>query len=169
MEEHRIIRACPQAETCFGCRNDAVEGVGTRAYITEDNYVVGLITTKECHQGFPGVIHGGIIGVYFDEVLWHLYEFIDPKITVMTLSITVDYHVPVPPGVNIRVVGRIDEIKGRKFTAIGKLLLPTDQIAADCKLLYIGIKTETVDNLTEKESNRVRKLFENTDVESVRF
>jgi acyl-coenzyme A thioesterase PaaI-like protein len=169
MDEHRVIKFCPQSKDCFGCKDTPKEGIGTRAYLTEDNYVVGLITTKDSHQGFPGVIHGGIICTYFDEVLWHLYEFIDPEMTAMTSSIITDFLKPVSVDTCIRIVGQIDEINGRRFTAKGRLLLPSEKIAATCSIVYTGLKKNSVGDLSEKETRRERVEHNETDVTIIRF
>ena len=169
MKSHKIVKACQKTLTCFGCRNDTTEGIGTRAYLTEDGYVVGIITTKECHQGFPGIIHGGIISTYFDEVLWHLHELVGPRIVIMTLNEAVNFRIPVPVGVEIRVVGEIEKTEGRKITAAGKLILPDGSVAADCKILYLEIRKDPVQGLLIRENTRIRKEFAEKDLEAIDF
>ena len=166
MQAHKIVKACPQTDTCLGCRDD---GVGTRAYLTEDGYVVGIIHTKECHQGFPGLIHGGMIGLYFDEVFWHLYELVDPAMIAMTLRTEISYLKPVPTDTKIMVVGRVSEVNGRKFIAKGQLLLPDGQKAAECEILYLGIRKGAVEDLEEKEVEREKTYFQQSDLGSVCF
>lgn len=142
--KHKIIKAYPRSATCFATRDDAIEGLGIRIYITEDGYSVGLVSTKESHQGFPGIIHGGVITAYFDEVLWCLYELIDPGMTTVTLKTKVEFLKPVSVETDIRVVGHIVRIDERKFTAEGILILPDEQIAAVCSNIYYGLKKEAL-------------------------
>ena len=59
VKAHKIAKCIPWSENCFGCNEALPGGLGVRAYVTEDDYVVGLCTTRPEHTGFPGVTHGG--------------------------------------------------------------------------------------------------------------
>ena len=95
VREHKVVEQIPWRETCFGCNDGASEGVGMRAYVTGDGYVVGLCRAKTAHQGFPDTVHGGIIATYFDEVLWHATRVGDSETIAMTVEIKVTYLRPV--------------------------------------------------------------------------
>lgn len=64
VRRHKVVQRIPWSETCFGCNEALPGGLGVRAYVTEDGYVVGLCTTKPEHTGFPGVTHGGVLSTY---------------------------------------------------------------------------------------------------------
>ena len=98
VKAHKIAKCIPWSENCFGCNEALPGGLGVRAYVTEDDYVVGLCTTRPEHTGFPGVTHGGILSTYFDEVLWHATRVQNPGTVAMTVEMTVHYMKPVHPG-----------------------------------------------------------------------
>lgn len=166
MSEHKIIKEIPWRDTCFGCNGGPNEGIGMRAYVTEDGYVVGLCHTKACHQGFPDTVHGGIIASYFDEVMWHVTRLEDEEAVAMTVELNVAYKKPVPPGLDVRIVARPVRTEGRHTYAKAWLLLPDDTIAAEGTAHYICVRPENA--VSETEPARLLHSQQGA-VKSVRF
>lgn len=165
-KEHRVIKQLPWSETCFGCNGGPNEGIGLRLAVTEDGYVVCVYQTKNCHQGFPGFVHGGIIASYFDEVLWGQTLIQDLDVSAMTVEMNIQYLAPVETGQEIRVIARPAKIEGRHIYVDGFLLLPDDTIAAKGHAHYIAVKKTNV--LSENEEERVKHMPE-VPLTSVRF
>jgi acyl-CoA thioesterase FadM len=166
--EHKIVKRYPRSKTCFGC-SDNPQSVGAAVYMTEDGFVVGLVTTKDCHQGFPGMMHGGIILTYFDEVLWNLRELVTPDLTAVTLTASVTYKKPVPVGAAVKIIGKITDVRGRKFTAKGELILAGGQVAAAGEILYMSVSDEKIENINKRETGREREYFAEPDLASIVF
>lgn len=154
IKEHCIIKSIPWSETCFGCNDGPNEGIGMRAYISEDGYVVGLCETKESHQGFPGVIHGGLVGTYFDEVFWHATRLHQPDLVAMTVEMTTQYQKPVRPGMKLRIVAEPARFEGRHIYVTGYLLLPDDEVAAAAEIHYVTVRSDNP--LLEEEAVRIK-------------
>lgn len=142
VSKHRIKASIPWSQTCFGCNQEATTGIGMRAFITEDGYVVGLCRTNASHEGYPGVIHGGIVSTYLDEVLWHATRVAQPDLLAMTAEMTVCYKRPVPSDTQVRIVGEPAIIDGRHIFVNGYVLLPDDEIAATACIHYIAVKQD---------------------------
>lgn len=142
LKEHRMIKSIPWSETCFGCNDGPNEGIGMRAYISDDGYVVGVCETKALHQGFPGVIHGGLVGTYFDEVFWHATRLQNPDLIAMTVEMTTYYRKPVRPGMKIRIIAEPAKFEGRHIYITGYLRLPNDEIAATANIHYVTVRPE---------------------------
>lgn len=164
---HKIVSAIPWSETCFGCNGGANEGIGMRAYVTEDDYVVGLCKTKSGHQGFPGTVHGGLIATYFDEVFWHATHLDDPNRLAMTVEMSVRYKRPVAVEREVRVVAGKARLEGRHVYVDGFLLLPDDTVAATASIHYITLRP--VNDMNESESARVKHYSHDIPVEEIRF
>lgn len=156
VKERKIIKSIPWRETCFGCYEGASEGIGMRAYIAEDGYVVGICKTKEAHQGFPGVVHGGILATYMDEVLWHTTKALDENTSAMTVELNMKYYCPVEVGQEVRIVAMPARFEGKHIYTEGYLLLPDDSVAVRATAHYIAIQKEHFLNGPEKE----RVLYE---------
>lgn len=148
---HRVARAIPWSETCFGCNEAIPGGLGVRAYATEDGCIAGLCTAKETHMGFPGVIHGGILSTYFDEVLWHATRLADPETVAMTVEMAVHYLRPVRPGQKLRVIALPAKIEGRHIYVDGYMLLPDDRIACTARCHYVAVRRENTLNGEERQ------------------
>lgn len=167
IKTHQIKQAIPWSETCFGCNGGPNEGIGMRAFITEDGYIVGVCKTKEAHQGFPGVLHGGIIGTYFDEVFWHATRVQNQDLLAMTVEMNVRYHKPVGLGVDVRIVAEPARFEGRHVYVKGYLLLPDEQIAATAEVHYIQIRQNH--ELNDSEPVREKHNQVELQIKSIRF
>ncbi len=166
VREHKVVEQIPWRETCFGCNDGASEGVGMRAYVTGDGYVVGLCRAKTAHQGFPDTVHGGIIATYFDEVLWHATRVGDSETIAMTVEIKVTYLRPVDIGQELRIVAEPARAEGRHIHVDGFLLLEDGQTAAKASAHYIMLRPGN--GLNQTETCRV-KHPQTSGPETVRF
>ena len=164
--EHRAVRQIPWSETCFGCNGGANEGVGLRLAVTDDGYVACVCRTKECHQGFPGYVHGGIIATYFDEVLWGQTLLCAPESSAMTVEMDIRYLAAVKTGQEVRIVAEPARVDGRHIYVDGFLLLPDDTIAVTASAHYITVKKSN--DLTERETERT-KHEEEPEYRTIRF
>lgn len=167
MKEHKVIYQFPSSDTCFGCNDGPAEGTGVRAFLTEDGYVVCKLRTKECHQGFPEVTHGGIISTYFDEVLWFATLVEDPNVSAMTVEMNIKYRKPIPTGTEIRIIANPAVIEGRHYYVDGYILLPDGEIAVTAKTHYIALKRDN--EHAQNEHIRDRSVIKDFDLESIEF
>lgn len=167
MKEHNIVSQFPSSTTCFGCNDGPAEGTGVRAFLTEDGYVVSKLTTKECHQGFPNVTHGGIISTYFDEVLWFATLVEDPSVSAMTVEMNIKYRKPVPTGTEIRIIAEPAVIEGRHYYVDGYILLPDNEVAVTAKTHYIALKKNDIH--AKKEHCRERHVIKEFSLKSIEF
>lgn len=142
MKEHKIVRAIPLDESCFATHNGPSEGVGLNMYITEDNYVVGLCKTKKSHQGYEGIIHGGLISTYFDEVLWYATTVTDEELVSVTAELSVKYLKAVPVDENIRIIAEPMRRDGRHLYVDGYILLENDKVAAEATAHFLIVKDD---------------------------
>lgn len=149
MKAHKIVRAIPLDENCFATHDKASEGVGLKVYVTEDNYVVGMVKTKKCHQGYEGIIHGGIVSTYFDETLWYATIVEDVNLISVTAEMTVKYLKAIPVDEDIRIIAKPMHQDGRHLYVDGYILLSNDKVAAEATAHFIIVKEEHELNDTE--------------------
>ncbi len=83
--------------------------------------VVAEYTVPAHFQGYPGVVHGGIIASMMDEVTGRVFMKGDPPRFMVTARLSLRYRNPVPVGKKLRMIGRVKEDKGRVGTAVGEL------------------------------------------------
>jgi acyl-coenzyme A thioesterase PaaI-like protein len=59
----------PNSQMCFVCGLENPIGLKMAFYEDDEGRVVAKFTPGDEHQGFPGVMHGGIVTALLDEVL----------------------------------------------------------------------------------------------------
>lgn len=150
MKSHRVIDSVPWHDCCFGCRQGADEGTCMRVFITEDGYAAGLCHTKEEHQGYPGIIHGGIIATYFDEVMYYASEIGQDSDRNMTIELNVHYLHPVPINEDICLYAWIQKSEGRHIYVKGRLVLPDGTVADEGEGQYL-VLSEKSRNIVAQE------------------
>lgn len=108
---------------CFVCgvRNDAGLKLEFRR---EGDLVVAEFLPREQFQGFPGVVHGGILASLLDETLSRtalLYAQ-----WVMTGRLEIRYRRPARVGQLLRMTGEVEERRARMVIARGAITLAGD-------------------------------------------
>ena len=95
-------------KNCFVCGNDNPLGLKVRFEINKaDRSATGVFLPRKEHEGFEGIVHGGIIATVLDEAMvklaWHC------GIPAVSAELTVKFKAPAAPGeelsVNARIIG----------------------------------------------------------------
>jgi acyl-coenzyme A thioesterase PaaI-like protein len=86
---------------------------------------VGRVTVGRVHEGFPGLVHGGVLATLFDVVLVHAVIQGTGR-AGMTGTLTIRYRGPVPLGVPLRLVAEATASEGRRTTARASLVAEAD-------------------------------------------
>ncbi len=87
----------------------------------DDGSVSGSVVFTPAFEGPPGHVHGGVLAAAFDEILG-LVQLATGN-PGMTGRISVHYRRPTPLGVEVRFVGRIESVSGRKINCVGESLV----------------------------------------------
>lgn len=108
---------------CFACgpKNEA----GLRLVFTATHDGVSTrFTPRKAHQGYKGVVHGGIITTLLDEAMAH--AAIAKGIYPVTAEVTVRFKEPLAVGDEVLVEGRMGNVTGRLVNATGELKRASD-------------------------------------------
>lgn len=98
---------------CFACGKDNPIGLQLRfKYGETSNIVQASFTPLEVHQGYPGIMHGGLVTTLLDEAMAKVINF--RGITAVTATLEVKFRNPVPLGVPLKVVGKLIDEKARR-------------------------------------------------------
>lgn len=110
-------------------------------YLQEiDGKVHGRVVFGSAYEGPPGCVHGGYVAGAFDEVLGATQTLSGQA--GMTGTLTVRYRSPTPLHTELRFVGELVRIEGRKiFTAA--TLHAGDRLCAEAEGIFISIGVET--------------------------
>jgi acyl-coenzyme A thioesterase PaaI-like protein len=129
------------ATNCFVCgvRNDT--GLQIRFFETESSpvRVTAEYTVPSRYEGYPGVVHGGIIASMLDEVTSRTIFRGEPLRFVVTARLNIRYRKPVPIETPLRLNGWIVEDKGKVITVAGEMLGPGDVLLAEAEAVLVEV------------------------------
>ena len=122
---------------CFGCGELHPTGLHLVAYSGEGLDISAEFTVTENHQGAPGLAHGGLLSLAFDEALGKLMWLI--RSPAVTARLETDFLKPVPMGTTLHITARITGQVNRKvYTAAeGRLGGPDGEIAVKAAALFV--------------------------------
>jgi len=115
----------------------------------DQDTIVADFQPREEHQGFPGVIHGGIVAAVLDEALGRTSLLGNNPEWTMTGRLEVRYRHYVPYGPLLRVRARLDAERRRVLQASGALTLADDEsvILAEAHGVFLPLASDVVDTI----------------------
>jgi acyl-coenzyme A thioesterase PaaI-like protein len=124
---------------CFGCGDDVPGGLRVITTVGEGLSVTTEFTVTEHHQGSPGLAHGGLLALAFDEALGSLSWLIGA--IAVTGRLETDYVRPVPVGTTLHIVAKVDGVSGRKIftSAVGRLDGPEGEVAVKATAIFVRV------------------------------
>jgi acyl-coenzyme A thioesterase PaaI-like protein len=122
---------------CFGCGELHPTGLHLVARVGEGLDITAQFTVTENHQGAPGLAHGGLLSLAFDEALGKLMWLL--RAPAVTARLETDFLRPVPMGSVLFISASITGQVGRKVysEAIGRLDGPDGDIAVRAASLFV--------------------------------
>jgi uncharacterized protein (TIGR00369 family) len=136
----------PGYRRCFVCGNENPIGLKV-AFYHDDRQVWTEFTPREEHQGYPGVVHGGILYTLLDETIGRA-AFLRES-WVVTARMQIRYRHPVHVGQKLRVESEIVRVRGRVMEAAGRIRLPDGVVAVEGSGLFMEIPAEYRQQLEE--------------------
>jgi acyl-coenzyme A thioesterase PaaI-like protein len=106
--------------------------------------VVGRATFGLAYEGPPGCVHGGVIAMYFDELLGVTQSMSgNPG---MTANLSLSFHAPTPIGVPLVFTGNIERMEGRKIFTHGTLH-HGEVLCASADALFISMRPDVFERI----------------------
>lgn len=99
----------------------------------------GRATLGWQYEGPPATVHGGFVCAIFDQFLG-IAQLITGQPGV-TGTLTTRFHRPTPLNVELKLIGRVKDVKGRKNILTGEIWA-NDVMTASCEGLFIHISKE---------------------------
>ena len=127
---------------CFGCGIDHPTGLHIQIEAGEGMSTRAVFEVTQHHQGAPGIAHGGILSLAFDESLGATNWLI--RASAVTAHLEVSYRLPVPVGTRVYIEATMQAVKGRKIwsTAEGRLNSPDGPLAVEAGSLYMQVSID---------------------------
>ena len=140
----------PNSRMCFVCGMQNPIGLKAFFYQDEEGRVVARFTGQEEHQGYPGVMHGGIVTALLDEVIGRVAIAHDLPGWGVTAKLEVRFRHPVPLGQPLTLVGEMTRLRSRTLEAHGEIRLEDGTVAAEAEGVYIRLPQEEIERVEEE-------------------
>ncbi len=127
----------PNSKMCFVCGRDNSIGLHLHFFQDENAGVRASFTPRAEHQGFPGVLHGGLVTALLDETMGR--TAIAKDFWCMTAKLDIRIRKPIPIGAPLQVRGEIVSIKGRMLESRSEIILEDGTLAADARGTFLKI------------------------------
>ncbi len=137
----------PNSQMCFVCGLENPIGLKMAFYEDDEGRVVARFTPREEHQGYPGVMHGGIVTALLDETLGRVA--IATGRWMMTGRLTIRFRRTIPIGEPLTVVGEVVSRKKRVLEARGEIRLADGQVGAEATGTFLEISPEQIEGIEE--------------------
>ena len=135
----------PNSRNCFVCGLDNPTALGLRFYQTGDGEVTAETIVPQRFQGYPGIVHGGVVAAMLDEIAGRAAMGDQVDRFMFTAKLTVSYRRPVPLGQPLQLVGRLVRRRGRLALVTGELRLADGTLAADAEATLADAPEPRVD------------------------
>ena len=111
---------------CFACGQDNPAGLKLVFTHRPEGVADATWIPGQEHQGWPGVVHGGLLSTVLDEAMSH--AVLAAGLRAMTAELRVRFRRPAPPGCEVRIRGWVVERAKRLVEAEASL---TDTAGAE--------------------------------------
>ncbi|GHO53938.1 PaaI family thioesterase [Ktedonobacter robiniae] len=138
-------------QLCFVCGQRNPYGL-KMVFRLDGDTVVSDFRPEAEHQGFPGVIHGGIVAAVLDEALNRTTMLTDTPAWTMTGRLDVRYRRYVPYGPLLRVRAKLGLQRGRMSQASGYLTLAEDEsvVLAEAHGTFMALSNQIIDEIMQE-------------------
>lgn len=136
---------------CFGCGPDNAEGLNLSVRFATD-FVLAELSFPDRFEGGPGLVHGGAIAAFFDDLMG--FVPLAHNAPGVTAKLDINYLKPIPLGVTLLGKAWMANIDGRKMSAeaTGETADGTRFIEAHA--LFIQVGAEHFQKALGYESNK---------------
>ncbi len=133
----------PDTHHCFLCGDQNPIGFKLK-FKQENGDTISETAIPSQYQGFDGVVHGGIIATFLDEIMAQAVKKSGQR--AMTGTLTVKYRKPCRTEKQIQMRGRIIEISGRIIKSQGEIIQDQEVVAEGEGIFIVPKYTEAINS-----------------------
>lgn len=132
---------------CFVCGKANQFGLQLTFFETAPGEVTCEYTVPNQYQGYPGIVHGGIVAAMLDEVCGRAYMGGNPPRFMYTARLEIRYRKNVPIGEPLRIVGKTQKSKSRTATSCGVIYDEHGEALAEANALLVDIPEDIFESV----------------------
>ena len=133
----------PTSDMCFVCGRENPVGLKMTFSDNGKDEVVSTISIPEQYNGYPGIVHGGVLTTMLDETVARVsmiggehHHF------MMSVKLEVKFRHSVPVEVPLTVKGTVIKLRGRLGKARGEIILPDGTVAVEAEMVLADMPAE---------------------------
>jgi len=128
-----MSRPQPRSRNCFVCGVQNPFGLHIHFEDDGENTARAEVIVPDQFNGYPGVVHGGIVATILDEVsgralLARGHDFTN---LFVTLKLEVRYRAPTPTNTPLTAIGAVVKANETRATVHGEIRLPDGTVTAE--------------------------------------
>lgn len=137
----------PNSRHCFVCGIENPVGLKLKLYQTEPGVIETTYTAPEHFQGYPGVLHGGIVASILDEVSGRalMGDPMEPRF-MFTGKLEVKYRKNVPVGKPLKIIGKEVKSRGKLAEGWAGMYDESGTLLAEGFVLLVDVPEEVIDS-----------------------
>ncbi len=124
---------------CFVCGAENPVGLHLKFYETGLGEVTVDFTAPEHYQGYPGVLHGGIVASILDETAGRAHMGNFPPRFMFTAKLEVKYRKNVPVGQPLKIIGKAGKDRGRMAEGWSGIYNQDGELLAEANVLLANM------------------------------
>lgn len=145
--EGYLLLPVNENQDCFGCSPRNPNGLHMEFYLNEErDSVVSWYTVPDHLCGWANLVHGGVVTTLLDEVMGWTALVVLQKF-LLSKSIAVDFLKPVLAGSELKIQGRVLEVKSDKEAVTEGSIYDQDEEL--CARAYSLIKLISFESIQE--------------------
>jgi uncharacterized protein (TIGR00369 family) len=145
-KEYFVVERQPSSRSCFVCGRD--NDVGLKMVWEnhrDEGEIRSRVTVPEQYNGYPGVVHGGILAAMLDETAGRSVLMDGgPDQLMVTAKLEVVYRRPTPTDTPLLLVGRLVSRTETRAEARAEVRLPDGTVSARGNVLLARPPKEIV-------------------------
>jgi acyl-coenzyme A thioesterase PaaI-like protein len=123
-------------QRCFACGHKNESGLHL-VFRRQGDRIMADFTPLEHQQGFPGVLHGGVIATLLDETMSRTGAL--RREWLVTARLDIRYRQPAPIGQPLRVWGEIARQRKGAVDAVGAVEFSDGALVAEARGLFLEL------------------------------
>ena len=105
-----VVRAPKSHEKCLLCGQKNRAGMNLEFKVGLDKSVTTTVDTSALHQGYEGILHGGVITSLLDCAMCHALFSIN--VEAVTGDMKISFHKEIPAGTTLVVTAKVLNARG---------------------------------------------------------
>ena len=127
------------SRSCFVCGVENAHGLHIQFYEEQPGKITASITVPGHFQGYPDIVHGGIIAAMLDEVSGRTIMSNQEARFMVTASLSIRYRKPVPVEKPLKLVGLLKEDLGGVARVHGEILDEAGTLLAEGEAVLASV------------------------------